>query len=79
MGSASLLGVGVSGCDGDFSAGDAVEIVGPDGRVVARGLVAYDAADVARLAGLATEAAVATLGAGFGREVVHRDDLAIIG
>ncbi len=77
-GSASLLGVGVSGCDGDFSAGDAVEIVGPDGRVVARGLVAYDAADVARLAGLATEAAVETLGAGFGREVVHRDDLAII-
>jgi glutamate 5-kinase len=78
-GSASLLGVGVTGCDGDFSAGDAVEIVGPDGRVVARGLVAYDAADVARLAGLATEAAVAALGAGFGREVVHRDDLAVIG
>ncbi len=78
-GSASLLGVGVTGCDGDFSAGDAVEIVGPDGDVIARGLAAYDAADVDRLKGLATDTAVTTLGAGYGREVVHRDDLAILG
>ena len=78
-GSASLLGVGVTGCDGPFSPGDAVEVVGPDGAVVARGLVAYDAADVTRLAGLATDDAVATLGAGFGREVIHRDDLALLG
>jgi len=69
-GAASLLGVGVTGCDGDFAAGDAVEVVGPDGAVVARGLVAYDAADVARLAGLATAA--------YGREVIHRDDLAVL-
>jgi glutamate 5-kinase len=78
-GSASLLGVGVTGCEGAFAAGDAVEVVGPDGAVVARGLVAYEAADVTRLAGLATDVAVATLGAGFGREVIHRDDLAVIG
>lgn len=77
-GSASLLGVGVTGCDGAFAAGDAVEIVGPDGAVVARGLTAYDAADVARLAGRSTEAAVAELGPGYGREVVHRDDLAVL-
>ena len=78
-GTASLLGVGVTGCDGPFSPGDAVEVVGPDGTVVARGLVAYDDADVARLAGLPTDEAVATLGAGFGREVIHRDDLALLG
>jgi len=78
-GSASLLGVGVTGCDGDFSAGEAVEVVGPDGTTLARGLVAYDAGDVARLAGLVSETAVTTLGSGFGREVIHRDDLAIIG
>jgi glutamate 5-kinase len=77
-GSASLLGVGVTGCDGDFSTGDAVEIAGPDGVTLARGLVAYDAADVRRLAGLGTDAAVATLGAAFGREVIHRDDLAML-
>jgi len=77
-GSASLLGVGVTGCEGSFTAGDAVEVVGPDGAVVARGLVAYDASDVARLAGLPSAAAIAALGAGFGREVIHRDDLAVL-
>jgi glutamate 5-kinase len=76
--SASLLGVGVTGCDGTFTAGDAVEVVGPDGVVIARGLVAYDASDVVRLAGSATDEAVATLGPGFGREVIHRDDLALL-
>jgi len=77
-GTASLLGVGVTGSEGDFVAGDAVEVVGPDGDVIARGLVAYDRADVERLKGLATDAAVTTLGAGYGREVVHRDDLAVL-
>jgi glutamate 5-kinase len=76
--SASLLGVGVTGCDGAFAAGDAVEVVGPDGAVVARGLVAYDAADVTRLVGLSSDVAVARYGAGFGREVIHRDDLAVL-
>jgi glutamate 5-kinase len=78
-GAASLLGVGVTGCDGTFAAGDAVEVVAPDGRVIARGIVAYSSEDVARLAGLATEAAVAQLGSAYGREVIHRDDLAVLG
>jgi len=77
-GSASLLGVGVTGCEGDFAAGDAVEVVGPDGTVVARGLVAYAARDLLRLVGLTSAAAIASLGAGFGREVIHRDDLAVL-
>ncbi len=78
-GSASLLGVGVRTVEGAFAAGDAVEVAGPDGTVLARGLVAYDAADVARIAGLASDVAVATHGSGFGREVIHRDDLAVLG
>ncbi len=77
-GAASLLGVGVTAVDGTFSAGDAVEVAGPDGHVVARGLVAYDADDVRRLIGLASDVAVERLGAGFGREVVHRDDLVVL-
>jgi glutamate 5-kinase len=76
-GSASLLGVGVTGCDGAFLAGDAVEVIGPDGAVVARGLVAYEASDVSRLAGRSTEAAIAEFGSAFGREVIHRDDLVV--
>jgi len=73
----SLLGVGVTRADGAFGAGDAVEVVAPDGEVVARGLSNYDVADVVRLAGRSTAAAGATLGTGYVREVIHRDDLVV--
>jgi glutamate 5-kinase len=36
---------------GNFSRGDTVAILDPDGREIARGLVAYDAADAIRIAG----------------------------
>ena len=36
---------------GDFDAGDPVELVGPDGRAVARGLVGYDAGELPALLG----------------------------
>lgn len=73
----SLLGVGVQRADGTFGAGDAVEVVGPDGEVVARGLSNYDVADVVQLAGRSTSAAAATLGSAYVREVIHRDDLVV--
>src|SRR5690606_22045097 len=43
---ASLLPAGVTGVDGHFTAGDPVDLVGPDGRSVARGLVNYDAMEL---------------------------------
>jgi glutamate 5-kinase len=67
----SLLPAGVTGVDGDFGAGDPVELVGPDGVPVARGLVAYDAAELPALLGRSTR----ELGL---REVVHRDDLVLL-
>lgn len=74
----SLLAVGITAVEGQFSAGDAVELVGPSGTVVARGLVNFDAAEVARIAGRRTGAAVAELGPRYAREVVHRDDLVVL-
>ena len=50
-GGASLLAVGVTGWDGDFRAGDGVELVGPDGVVFARGIASVDAAELAGQAG----------------------------
>ncbi len=61
----SLLAAGVTGCDGDFRAGDVVRVLGPDGREFARGIARCDAA------GLGDGKA----GRG---EVVHRDDLVIL-
>lgn len=74
----SLLAVGVLRADGSFAAGDNVEVVDPDGRVVARGLVNYDVADVTQLAGRSTRAAEVELGPGYRREVIHRDDLVVV-
>lgn len=73
----SLLSVGVTAATGDFDAGDAVDVVGPDGTVVARGLSAYASADVTRIAGLSTSDALDAHGPGYAREVIHRDDLAL--
>ncbi len=69
----SLLPAGVTGVEGDFAAGDAVELVdAARGVVVGRGLVGYDAAELPALLGRSTR----ELGV---REVVHRDDLVLLG
>lgn len=73
----SLLSVGVTAAAGDFEVGDAVDVVDPDGAIVARGLAGYAVADVRRLAGLSTAAATEQFGPGHAREVIHRDDLAL--
>lgn len=77
-GGTSLLSVGVVDADGDFSAGDAVEIVDPEGRVIARGLVNYAVDDLTRIAGRTTTDAAEEFGSGYAREVVHRDDLVVV-
>jgi glutamate 5-kinase len=70
----SLLSAGVTGVLGEFGAGDPVELVGPDGVAVARGLVNYDAAELPELLGRST----ADLDPEHRREVVHRDDLVLL-
>jgi glutamate 5-kinase len=51
----SVLAVGVLGIRGEFRAGDAVRLVDPDGREIARGLARCGAADAARVAGRGRE------------------------
>jgi glutamate 5-kinase len=75
---ASLLPAGITGVDGQFSAGEPVDLVGPDGSVVARGLVNYDAAELPPLLGRSTRELAAALGAGYDRTVVHRDALVML-
>lgn len=73
---ASLLPVGIVEVDGEFGAGDAVEITDGDG-VVAKGIVAYGAEDLALLAGKRSADADAALGRPAG-EAVHRDLLVLV-
>jgi glutamate 5-kinase len=71
----SLLPVGVTGVEGPFERGDTVAVVDARGQELARGLVNYDAADVARLCGQRSEAIAGLLGFSYGDEVIHRNQL----
>lgn len=74
----SLLAVGVTGVDGRFQRGDVVDVIAPDGQIVARGLAEYDVADAARLIGLASDAQAAILGYAPRSAVIHRDHLVLL-
>lgn len=67
----SLLPAGITGLSGQFHGGDVVELRGPDGVTVARGVVAYDAAELTTMIGRSTS----DLPAELRRPAVHADDL----
>jgi glutamate 5-kinase len=73
----SLLPAGVNLVSGNFSRGDTVAILSPEGREIARGLVAYDAADAVRIAGLKTAEIETVLGYEARSAMIHRDDLVV--
>ncbi|PZU48504.1 MAG: glutamate 5-kinase [Arsenicicoccus sp.] len=75
----SLLPVGITRVEGRFSAGDTVDLCDPQGKVVARGLVGYDADDLGALVGrrLVRDSALRS-GAPAPRPVVRRDDLVVL-
>ena len=71
----SLLPAGIKLVSGAFSRGDTVAVIDPDGVEVARGLVAYDAPDAVRIAGLKSAEIPAVLGYEPRAAMIHRDDL----
>lgn len=70
----SLLPAGITGLSGKFFGGDVVELRGPDAEVVARGVVAYDAAELAAMIGRSTP----ELPVDMRRPAVHADDLVAV-
>jgi glutamate 5-kinase len=77
MGGRSLLPAGVTAVDGAFERGDAVRVLSPDGREVARGLSAYSAADARRIMRHKSGEIEALLGYRGRDEMIHRDDLVL--
>jgi len=67
----SLLPAGITAVSGRFHGGDVVELRGADGTMVARGVVAYDAAELAGMIGHSTSELAPELR----RPAVHADDL----
>ncbi|MBB1243343.1 glutamate 5-kinase [Streptomyces durbertensis] len=74
----SLLPAGVERVEGDFSAGDPVELRDRAGTPVARGLVNFDAREIPPLLGRSTRELAKELGPAYEREIVHRDDLVLL-
>ena len=74
----SLLPAGVTAVHGDFISGDAVELAGADGKVIARGLVAFDSEEIPAMLGRSTKELAQSLGPEYERELVHRDDLVLL-
>ena len=70
----SLLPAGITAVSGQFHGGDVVELHRPDASVVARGVVAYDAAELATMIGRSTSELPAELR----RPAVHADDLVAV-
>jgi glutamate 5-kinase len=70
----SLLAAGITAVSGRFYGGDVVELRGPDSAMVARGVVAYDAAELATMMGRSTSELPGELR----RPAVHADDLVAV-
>lgn len=75
---ASLLAAGVRAVEGDFDAGDPVDLCDENRDAVARGLVNYSSGQLPELLGRTTTDLVAEYGPGYDREVVHRDALVLV-
>lgn len=74
----SLLPIGMRAVEGAFERGDTVRVLTAAGHELARGLVNYAAADLARLCGRHSAEIESTLGYDYGDEVIHRDDLVLL-
>jgi glutamate 5-kinase len=70
----SLLPAGITALSGRFYGGDVVELRSQDATMVARGVVAYDHAELATMLGRSTS----DLPADMRRAVVHADDLVAV-
>lgn len=75
---ASLLPAGVTRVDGEFTAGDPVDLLDENGHTIARGLVNYDSAELPGLLGRSTRDLARERGPEYEREVIHRDDIVVL-
>ena len=75
----SLLPVGVKAVEGVFEPGDLVSCIDPDGRECARGLINYSAHDTRLIQGKSSHQITEILGNMDASELIHRDNLVVLG
>ena len=74
---ASLLPVGINAVEGTFAEGDTVSVLGPDGRLVGRGITRYSSEDLWRVHGLRLDVIARFLPERADCPVIHRDELLV--
>lgn len=75
----SLLPIGVTAVEGEFERGDVVACLDAQGRELARGLINYSAADTRRIMRQPSSRIAEILGSINEPELMHRDNLAVLG
>lgn len=74
----SLLPIGVTAVDGEFSRGAVVTCVDPAGRAIARGLCNYSSAETRRIMRHASSEIAVILGFVEEPELIHRDNMVLM-
>lgn len=74
----SLLPIGITHVNGDFSRGDTIVIVDKNGRPIARGVARYTAESLQKLRGKRSDAIIDTLGYTYGDTAVHRNNMILL-
>ena len=75
---ASLLPAGARHVTGKFARGDVIDIIGPLGTAIARGLSEYDSDEAVKVAGLKSAAIEEVLGHTPRAAMVHRDHMVML-
>ncbi|MBA6338202.1 glutamate 5-kinase [Colwellia sp. BRX8-7] len=76
---ASLLPSGVSQVDGDFVAGESVDIIDAHSKnLIAKGICQYSQRDLLRIMGCNSEQIITLLGCCPSKVIIHRDDMVVL-
>jgi glutamate 5-kinase len=75
----SLLAIGIVDVEGEFRKGDVVSLRDDGGREIARGLTNYPSGDIRLIKGIKSGQIASVLGYLPYEEVIHRDNLIVIG
>ena len=74
----SLLPIGVRQVVGEFSKGSLINVKGPDGRIIARGLSEYSNIEIEMIKGRKTSDIWQILGSRDCDEIIHRDNMVVL-
>lgn len=74
---ASLLPIGIVEVEGEFHSGEIVEVLAPDRRAIARGIVNYSSEEIRKIKRLHSRDIHRLLGRSGTEEVIHRDNLVV--